>query len=339
MTVSFVIPHSNRRELLESALDSIARLRRPAGVRVEVIVVDNGSRDGSADAAQARGARVLSFPARLGVSRALNVGIQAAEGEWIALLNNDVEPAEDWLERLLDAAQQTGAWFATGKTLNLARPEEIDGAGDAVCRGGAAWRLGSGRPDSPLFGRRRRTFFPSATAALFRREFFDRVGLFEEAFFAYLEDVDLGLRAGLAELPGLYVPEAAAYHRGSATVGGWSPAMVEWMTSHQLLLLAKHYPARLLWRYARPIVAAQLLWAALAISRGRGIAWLRGLGAALRRAPSIRGGSAALRASALRLPQVLAEAEGEIFRFQRDTGWDGFWKWYFLLAPPAQEAA
>ena len=151
-------------------------------------------------------------------------------------------------------------WFATGKTLDFEDHGLIDGAGDAMCRGGASWRLGHGKDDGPAFASRRRTFFPSATATAFRRAFFDRVGLLEESFFAYLEDADLGLRAAIEKLPGMYVPKAVAYHRGGATSGVWSGQTVEWMTCHQLLLIAKFYPAGLIVRYAHAILAAQLLW-------------------------------------------------------------------------------
>jgi GT2 family glycosyltransferase len=274
----------------------------------------------------------------IGVSRAFNAGLKEAHGELVALLNNDVELAEDWLERLLSALEP-GAWFAAGKTLDWADPSRIDGAGDAICRGGAAWRLGHGRIDGPEFERQRKTYFPSATATVFRREFFERVGGFEEAFFAYLEDVEMGLRAASAGMPGVYEPGARAYHRGSATTGAWSAQMVRWMTAHQLFLLAKHYPASLLLRYARPILAAQTLWGAMAFARGRGRAWMVGLIDGLRGWRTMR--TANFRdEAAKRLAAALEAAEGEIVRVQRATGWDGYWKWYCRLAwPPAQERA
>ena len=338
MTVSFVIPNWNQRELLASALRSIEALRTPEGCSIETIVVDNASTDGSAEAAEAAGARVLRQETNLGVSRGFNAGIAEAKGEYVALVNNDVEMAEDWLVRLLGALSGDG-WFAAGKTLDWADRSRIDGAGDAVCRGGAAWRLGHGRPDGPEFERRKHTYFPSATATLYRREFFERIGGFEESFFAYLEDVEMGLRAARAGLEGVYEPAARAYHRGSVTGVSWSPQMVRWMTAHQLLLLAKHYPVGLLLRYARPIVAAQLLWGAMAFSRGRGGAWAGGLADGLRGWRRMRA-AGPRKESASRLAAALEAAEGEIVRVQRATGWDGYWKWYCRLAwPPAEGRA
>ena len=309
---------------------SLFAQRLPPRVSLEVIVVDNGSRDESLAVAAELGARALLLGSNQGVSRALNRGIEAAAGDWIALVNNDVELAPDWLASLLAGALRAEAWFATGKVFNAARRDLLDGAGDAVCRGGAAWRLGHGKQDGPAFSVSRPTFFPAATASLFRREFFDRAGLFDEAFFAYLEDVDLGMRAATLGLRGIYLPQAVAWHKGSQTGGRWSERSVAWITRHQLLLLSKHYSEHLVLRFARPVAVAQLLWAALAISRGHWRAWLRGLAQGVAdcgqhwRARPGRGES--------RLAAALQAGEAEIARFQQAGGWDSFWKWYFLLA-------
>jgi len=325
--------------LLPDLMRSIERQGTDAPDGMEVILVDNGSDDGSADEAESLGAHVIRLPSNEGFSRAVNRGIEAAAGEWIAIVNNDVELANNWLKKMLVGAESSNAWFAACKVLDAADHSQVDGAGDAVCRGGTAWRLGHGRPDSAVLGSARQTYFPSATATLFRREFFERAGNFDESLFAYLEDVDLGMRAAIADLPGVYVPEARAFHQGSHTTGAWSAPVVTWMTCHQLLLLAKFYPARLLVGFACPILAAQCLWAALAVSRGRGLPWIRGVWQGLKRARQIRRAGAGLRESADRLPAVLMAAEAQIGAVQRSLGWDSYWKWYFRLAlPPVPEA-
>ena len=336
MTVSAIIPQLDRADLLASALRSLAVQRLPGGAEIETIVADNGSRDASVAVARAHGARALLLGRNRGVGYALNRGIEAARGEWVALLNNDVELAPDWLATLLEGASRSGAWFATGKVLDAARRDRVDGAGDALCRGAAAWRVGHGRADGPHFSAPRPTFFPSATAALFRREFFVRAGLFDESFFAYLEDVDLGVRAAARGLPGAFVPKALAWHLGSATAGRWSAGSVSWITRHQLLLVSKHYSEAMLLRFALPLAVAQLLWAALALSRGRGAAWLDGIrrGVADFRAnwrPGPRPGERDLVAA-------LLASEREIAALQEATGWDTFWKWYFRLTRPDREA-
>lgn len=332
--VSFVIPHWNRSDLLRAVLASIAAQTLPP---LEVLVVDNGSEDDSAEVARQAGARILQLGRNRGFSFAVNRGVEAARGELVAVVNNDVEFEPAWAERLVPSLDQGRAWFAVGKLMNATRRDEIDGVGDAICRGGTACRLGLGRRDCSFFYTPRKTFFPSATALLARRELFERAGNLEEALVSYLEDVDLGLRLALLGLEGVYVPEAVAYHRASATLGAWSPTMVRWLTRNQILLLAKFYPWRLLWRMARPILAAQGLWAAMAIQRGCALAYLRGMAAGLARAPSIRRSSGPWRERGNRLAEVLAQSEAELASVQRATGWDGYWRWYFRLAPQGPE--
>ncbi len=329
MTVSVVIPHLNRADLLERVLGSVAAQRLPPGHATDVIVVDNGSSDGSEGVARSHGATTVLLGRNLGVSHALNRGIEQARGDWVLLLNNDVELAPDWIAELLAAASGAGAWFATGKIFDATRRDLLDGAGDAVCRGGAAWRLGHGRPDGPAFCEPRATYFPSATASLFRREFFSRAGIFDESFFAYLEDVDLGMRAAALGLCGVYVPQARAWHRGSETGGRWTDRSVAWITRHQLALVAKHYSEEMLLRFGPPLAVAQLLWFALAACRGKLAPWLRGtwLGLADFRShwrPGPRPGEAAL-------ASALCQGEREIAEFQAASGWDSYWKWYFRL--------
>jgi GT2 family glycosyltransferase len=133
MRVTAVIPHWNRRDLLATLLDDLKQQIRPFD---EVIVVDNGSSDDSAAAAEAAGARVLRLGRNLGFAAAVNRGIQAADSDWIAILNNDVTLAPDWLKILLETAARENASFATGKTLCAYATATIDGTRCAT----SAWR-------------------------------------------------------------------------------------------------------------------------------------------------------------------------------------------------------
>ena len=114
------------------------------------------------------------------------------------------------------------------------------------------------------------------TAALFRAGLFERVGLLEAGFESHLEDVDFGLRCATRGLVGLYVPEAVAWHQGSAALGRWHPETVRLIARNQFLLLARHYPGRLVLRWLWPILVAQLLWFGVALRHRAGCAWLRG---------------------------------------------------------------
>ncbi len=332
MRVSFVIPHRKNLSNLQAAVRSIRQQQTPAGWALEVVVVDNASAEGSTDWAKAEGCLVIALAENQGFGKAVNRGIRAGGGEWIVVMNDDVELETDWLRQIEAAIEQTpAAWFVCGKTLQFDARGQIDGAGDAVCRGGTALRLGNGAADGDKFNVGRATFFPSATATAFRRTFFEQAGMFDEAFFAYLEDIDIGLRAALAGLAGVYTPAARSYHHGSATGRAWSADMVRWITGHQLLLLAKFFPARLLLRNGWNILVAQGLWSGLAVSRGQFLAWLRGLALGLRQASRARLDGTTLRAQPERLAAVLAASEAEIRSAQESTGFDRYWVWYFRL--------
>ena len=243
MSITAIVPVWNGRELLERLLASLEAQTEPAA---ELLVVDNGSTDGAPEVARARGARVIPMGRNAGFAAAVNRGIRESRGEWMAVLNSDVELAPDYLARLLAAAEAGGAWFATGKILAAGSNDRIDGTFDAMCRGGTAWRVGNGRTDGPAFSAERQIWSPPFTAVLFRAEVFRRVGLLEDSFESYLEDVDFGLRCAAQGLAGLYVPSALAWHRGSATLGRWHPETVRRMARNQLFLVARHYPRRLL---------------------------------------------------------------------------------------------
>src|SRR5215831_9166454 len=137
--ITAVIPNWNGATRLKTTLDLLHQQSRQVH---RVIVVDNGSTDGSAAIARRAGAEVLELGTNKGFSAAVNCGIRSARTEWIAILNNDVALELDWLAVLLDRAEGANAWFATGKLLDFVARQQIDGAFDAVCRGACAWRCG-----------------------------------------------------------------------------------------------------------------------------------------------------------------------------------------------------
>lgn len=323
-----VIPHWNRRELLESLL---VRLREQSVAPERILVVDDGSTDGSPEAAARLGACVLSTGRRAGFAAAVNLGLRRSRAPWVALLNNDVEPAPDWLERLLAAAESQQVWFAVGKLLQQSDPSRMDGAFDALCRGGCSWRIGHGRPDGPLWSRPRAVRMAGFAAVLVRRELFEKVGYLDERFQFALEDVEFGLRCALAGCGGWYVPEAVAYHAGSATLGRWSAAAVRWIARNQLFLVARHYPPDWRKRYGRAVLVAQGLWALVAARHGRLAAYLLGKREGWRLFEPVRSASPP-RADPERLDEVLCRSEAEIRLWQSRTGWDRYWKLYFRLA-------
>lgn len=324
--VTVVVPNWNRRDLLERLLGGLARQTHPIE---EIVVADNGSTDGSAEVASAAGARVIQMGRNTGFSPAVNRGIRAARTEWLAIVNNDVEPAPDWLERLLEAVERERTWFAAGKLLNAERRDLMDGAFDTISRGGCSWRAGHGRPDGPEWDRPREIRFAPFTAALFRTELFERVGLLDERFESYLEDVDFGLRCAKKGYRGVYEPRAVAYHAGSATLGVWHRENVRRISRNQLLLVAKHFPRGWFRRYGWPVAVGQFLWGLVALRHGAGFAFLRGKAEALRRFRALRAVPADQAAGDF--GWILEESERELFMLQQRTGFDLYWSLYFAL--------
>jgi GT2 family glycosyltransferase len=326
--ITVVVPVWNRRDLLARLLSS---LRAQTSSIAQLLIVDDASEDGCAEFAERAGARVIRMSAHGGFAKAVNQGIRECRTPLVAIVNNDVELAPDWLERLA-ATLAPEVWFATGRILQTAARGHIDATFDAVCRGGTPCRIGFGRPDGPAFSQTRAIWSAPMTAALFRLELFATVGLLDERLESYLEDVDFGLRCGIAGCAGRYVPEAVAWHLGSATLGRWHPETVHRTARNQLVLMAKHYSMKMLWRYAWPACVAQGLWGLASLRHGCGWSWLAGKMEALRRFREFRPEPAPSDPAAhLHLMKILRENERDIRRIQGESGWDAYWALYFLL--------
>ncbi|MEZ5402625.1 MAG: glycosyltransferase family 2 protein [Bryobacteraceae bacterium] len=323
MTAAAVIPNWNGGARLARTIEDLQEQTAPPA---RIVVVDNGSLDGSGERARAVGCETIAMGRNAGFAAAVNAGIRESGTELVAIVNNDVELEPEWLAGLTAAFEDSEVWFACGKLRSLARPGQLDGAYDLVCLGRTAWRCGAGKADGPLWNRRRRIAMAPMTAAVFRRELFDRVGLLDERFESYLEDVDFGIRCAMAGLGGLYVPEAGGGHWGSATLGAWSPRTLRLLARNQTYLTRKYPPARWWSTEGWAIVVAQGLWGLVAARNGGlpGIgAWLHGKAAGL-------GGARFERADGA--STVLAAQELEIRELQARCGADRYWEAYFRLA-------
>jgi len=321
MSISAIVPVWNGRDFVARLVDTLEAQTVPAD---ELIVVDNGSTDGAPEMAAGRGARVISMGRNAGFAAAVNRGIGESRGEWIAVLNSDVELAPDYFATLIAA----GASFATGKIMRKS-DGRIDGTFDLLSRGGCAWRAGHGRADGTIFSTRRPIASPPWTAVLFRAEVFRRAGYLDESFESYLEDVEFGLRCAALGIQGLYEPRAVAWHHGSASLGEWHPETVRRIARNQVLLVARHYPPRLLFRCAWPILVAQLLWGAVAFRHGAGLAWLRGKWQGLRNFRDSETGYATPNFE--KVLERLCANERIIREMQTATGFDLYWRWYLFL--------
>lgn len=270
-------------------------------------------------------ARVLKLGRNCGFAAAVNRGIEASDADWVAILNNDVTLDLQWLEVLLGAMGESA--FAAGKTLSAADPSIIDGTFDEISRAACAWRCGSGRRDGPVWNQPRRIRIAPMTAALFRRNLFDEVGFLDEQFVSYLEDIEFGIRCGLAGEEGIYVPAAVACHRGSATLGRWNKDTVRWIARNQMLLTAKHFGGQPSW----PIVAGQLLWGLVAFRHGRGFSWLRGRMEGRRAVRLLKRDRGPEAQATQKFAEFLEASERVTFDLQKQTGFDPYWRAYFWL--------
>ncbi len=328
-TVSAVIPTWNRADLVASVLENLKRQTRPPD---RILVVDNGSTDGTRGAVERAGADWVGLATNKGFAWAVNEGIRRADGDWILILNNDVVLEPDWLERLLAAAQNANASFAAGKLLRAGSGGAVlDGSWDLCSRGGYAWRCGYERPDGATWGTRRQIVLAPMTAALFHRRIFAAIGLLETRFESYYEDVDFGIRCALAGFAGVYEPGARAVHQGKATYGKRAARVYFLSARNQVLLLAKHYPARTLRRFAWPVLVGQVLSVAAAAKQGQLLPALHGKWQGLRQWSFFRNELPDEGA----IEKTMTANEQEILEIQRSIGFDIYWRIYFSLVRPA----
>ncbi|MBP1596005.1 MAG: glycosyl transferase, family 2 [Acidobacteria bacterium] len=280
--ISIVIPNFNGAACLGPCLQS---LMLQTYQDMEVLVVDNASRDRSLDIVRnvAPSARILCQEQNLGFAAAVNRGVAEARGGWVAILNNDTEAAEDWLAECVAAiGRHPDASYLACRILEHRDRSRIYSAGDCFLRAGIGYRRGQELPDCADYQREGPIFSACGCAALYRKTALQEAGGYDERFFAYLEDVDLGLRFQAAGKRGYYVPGARVLHIGGATSGGeFSALAVRLRTRNSILLLLKSLPGRILWRCLPMILAAQASWLARAVGRGRLLSYLRGLAGTL----------------------------------------------------------
>jgi GT2 family glycosyltransferase len=281
-----VIPNWNTREFLGPCLRSLARQRFRD---FETVVVDSASTDGSVGFVEENfpDVRVVRLPENLGFSGAVNAGIRASDAELVALLNNDTEQDPGWLETLVRAAERhPEAGLFASKLVDFEDRRVLDGAGDALRPSGFPYRLGHGEVDRGQFEREEFVFSACAAAALYRRSVFEDVGLFDEDFFAYCEDADLGFRAQLAGYRCLYVPRSVVYHVGSASTGGKRSATATRLGArNSVSLLVKNLPLSAVPLLLPFFVLEQLGRLLVAAAAGSPRAQLQGLFEAQRHLP------------------------------------------------------
>jgi GT2 family glycosyltransferase len=283
-TATITIPSLHRPDLTARCLEFIQQQTLPAD-EWEVIVIENEARpDSILPDPLPPNTRRIELPTNEGTTGSINRAIAMTQSRYVMLLNNDVELQPDCIAKLVRAVDADGkVGFATGKLLRATQRTHLDGVGDAMLLAGAAYRLGHFDSDGGQYDRATTVLTGCGAAVLYRREVFELCGSLDEDFFAYLEDVDLGLRAQLLGYMGIYLPDAVAYHIGSATLGDvLHPRIIEYVTRNQIYILAKDYSRAVLWRLLPRVAVYQGLWLVYAVRKRAFGAWLRGWWAGLR---------------------------------------------------------
>ena len=283
--VTLAIVNYNGRRHLEDLLASVHRQTYADHV---VHVVDDCSTDDGREYVEREWPQVrwLGSAENRGISATMARAAGGAETEFVAVLNNDLELDERWLEELVAALRaRPGAAAVEGKTLEFGRRTHLDGAGDLLRRNGYPDRRGQGQPDDGRFDEGCEIFAASGTAALYRRAAFEDVGPYDADFRGYYEDVDWGFRARLRGWSAWYVPAARAFHKGSASVGREPGPFTSLIIRNQILMLVKDVPWPLALRWGPRILWWQLLWLPRNWRAGIGRHHLRALAGVARELP------------------------------------------------------
>lgn len=247
--VAVIVPNWNGKEHLKKCLDSLVAQSQQASV----FVIDNGSSDGSEKIAKNYpGIQLIQLDENKGFAGGVNIGIKRALDEgykYIALFNNDAEAEKDWLKHLVACADKYPKAGIVAPKFMRSDKVHIDSTGDFYSIWGLPLPRGRNEKDSGQYDKAEEVFGGTGGASLYRAKMLEQIGLFDEDFFAYFEDVDISFRAQLAGWKVRYQPAAIAYHK----IGGTSSKLGNFALYHSaknlLLLYAKNMPRKLYLKY------------------------------------------------------------------------------------------
>jgi GT2 family glycosyltransferase len=258
--ISVIIVNHNGESYLN---DCLRALSHQTFTDFEVIVVDNGSTDNSREFIKTAFSwvKVIPLSENSGFARGNNIGIEASSSKYIATLNNDTIVDKDWLRYLHEAAEADEKIGMVASKILLGRDgSEIDSVGMLIYPDGMSRQRGRGEKDTGQFDGLSEILFPSACAALYRRDMLEEIGLFDEDFFLYCEDADLGLRARIQGWKAVLAPKAIVRHLYSQTSGKYSEFKAYHVERNRLWVLIKNFPLDYIvtfpfytvWRYIIP---------------------------------------------------------------------------------------
>lgn len=265
--VTVVIPTLAGGAILTECVESI---ERQTFTDHEIIVVDNSGEGRAEKLLKGRRVRIIANPQNVGYGAAINQAARESDAPWLAVLNDDTVVHPSWLEAMMTAVEPRPDAGMVAPRILLQGQDALDSAGMLLCGDGTAKQRGHGAsPDT--YARKQEILLPSGCAALYRREMFDEVGGFDERFFLYGEDTDLGLRARWKAWECLYVPDAIVEHRYSHSAGRASTLKAYSVERNRLFVAVKDLPPGML--AAMPFVSVcRYFWHFVYAGRGRGAA-------------------------------------------------------------------
>ena len=277
--VTVVIPNYNGINFLDGCLQSLMEQDRDTP-EYEVIVVDNGSVDDSIELVEREfpQVRVIALPENTGFCHAVNVGIEASDSPYVILLNNDPKAGKSFINRLYLAIEgRPEAFSVSARMLMWDKPELLDDAGDRYCVLGWAFARGKGKP-AYVCNRAVEVFAACGGAAIYRREIFAEIGLFDELHFAYMEDMDIGYRARIYGYRNYYEPGAEVIHYGSASSGSrYNEFKTKLASANNIYVIGKNMPL-LQWVWNFPFLMMGFFIKFLFFcKKGMGGSYLKGL--------------------------------------------------------------
>ena len=250
MKTTVVIPNYNGIKYVENCIEKLKDAKAQGDFHI--LVVDNGSTDGSLEKLreyeEADVLQLVALPENTGFCGAVNEGIRNTETAYVLLLNNDTEVTKDFvkeLENFMDCHPK--AFSASSKMLSLQEPDVIDDCGDLYCALGWAFGLGKGKnvrsSSSQKYEKEGQIFAACGGASIYRKEVFDKIGIFDDNHFAYLEDIDVGYRALIHGYRNYYCPDAVVYHAGSGFSGSrYNKFKIDLSAKNSIYLIYKNMP-------------------------------------------------------------------------------------------------
>ena len=288
MKVTIIIPNYNGYRFMDPCLSS---LKKQTFKDFRTLIVDNASADGSVEYVREHYPEIdlITLDKNYGFSRAVNIGIRHSRTPYVILLNNDTTVDPYYIEEMVKAIEQSPRIFSvSSKMIQMYHPELIDSAGDLYTLTGWGVCRGVGRPISN-YSKSDEVFSACAGVAIYRRQVFKKIGLFDEKHFAYLEDIDVGYRAKIFGYRNMYCPTALVYHVGSGTSGSkYNSFKVKFSARNNVYLNYKNMPLLQLLVNFLPLLGGYLLKYAFFVKIGFGKDYADGIREGLKTRKTLR---------------------------------------------------